>query len=122
MTEAIVSCAPADTVHTAATLMAVHRINAVVVMQNAEATGVISQTDVVLARQGRSREEAQSLPVSEVMSDGCVTCDVDALLSDAVTTMSRLKIHRLVVTRTEGSRAVPVGLLSMTDVVRKLML
>ena len=107
---------------TAATLMAAHRINAVVVMRDAEALGVISQTDVVLARQGRSREAAQALPVGEIMTEGCITCDVEASLSDAISTMARLKVHRLVVTRNEGGRDVPVGLLSMTDIVRKVML
>jgi crotonyl-CoA carboxylase/reductase len=122
MSKSIVSCGPADSVHTAATLMAAHRINAVVVMQNAEALGVISQTDVVLARQGRTREDAQALEVGTIMTEGCVTCDVTTPLSDAISTMARLKIHRLVVTRYEGERDVPVGLLSMTDIVRKVML
>ena len=122
MSRNIVSCSPDDVVHTAATLMAAHRINAVVVMKNAEALGVVSQTDVVLARQGRSREDAQKLPVGNAMTDGCITCDVDAPLTDAISTMTKLKINRLVVTQREGGRDVPVGLLSMTDVVRKLML
>ena len=56
------------------------------------------------------------------MTDGCITCDVDAPLTDAISTMTKLKINRLVVTQREGGRDVPVGLLSMTDVVRKLML
>jgi crotonyl-CoA carboxylase/reductase len=91
-------------------------------MTQAEALGVISQTDVVLARQGRSRQAAQALPVADVMTEGCITCDIETPLSDAVTTMTALKIHRLVVTTQECGRAVPVGLLSMTDIVRKLML
>ncbi|MEM7250180.1 MAG: CBS domain-containing protein [Pseudomonadota bacterium] len=122
MTRNIVSCNPQDDVHTAASQMSAHRINAVVVMRNGEALGVISQTDVVLARQGRSREAAGALLVSDVMTEGCVTCDFSARLSDAITTMTTLKIHRLVVTKDEGGRSIPVGLLSMTDIVRKLML
>ena len=122
MTGRIVSCSPTETVHGAASLMTANRINAVVVMNNAEAVGVVSQTDVVLALQGRTRADAQALPVQEVMTEGCVTCDVNASLSDAITTMTALKIHRLVVTRNEGGRDVPVGLLSLTDIVRKLML
>jgi crotonyl-CoA carboxylase/reductase len=100
MTRNIVTCSPADNVHHAATLMAAHRINALVVMTQAEALGVISQTDVVLARQGRSRQAAQALPVADVMTEGCITCDIETPLSDAVTTMTALKIHRLVVTHT----------------------
>lgn len=122
MTRNIVSCTPQDTVHTVATLMAAHRVNAVVVMKDAEALGVVTQTDVVLARQGRTREAARAMPVREVMSDGCVTCDVDESLSNAISTMAKIRIHRLVVTCHEGDRDVPVGLLSMTDIVRKIML
>ncbi len=122
MTKAIVSCSQDDTVHTAAALMAAHRINAVVVMESAQAIGVVSQTDVVLARQGRTRQDAQAMRVGDVMTEGCVTCDVEAPLSDAISTMARLKIHRLVVTKNEGALNVPVGLLSMTDIVRKVML
>ena len=70
MTRKIVSCSPSDNMRTAATLMSAHRVNAVVVMNNAEASGVVSQTDVVLALQGRSREEAHALPVADIMTDG----------------------------------------------------
>lgn len=49
MSASIVSSSPNDVVHTAATLMAAHRVNAVVLMKNAEGVGVVSQTDVVLA-------------------------------------------------------------------------
>ena len=122
MTRNIVSCSPIDNMRTAATLMSAHRINAVVVMNNAEAVGVVSQTDVGLALQGRKREEAHALRGEEIMTEGCVTCDEGTLLSDAITTMTALKIHRLVVTRDEGDRHVPVGLLSLTDIVRKLVL
>ena len=77
-------------------------------MESAQAIGVISQTDVVLARQGRTRQDAQGMRVGDVMTDGCVTCDVEAPLSDAISTMARLKIHRLVVTKNEGALNVPV--------------
>ena len=51
------------------------------------------------------------------MSRGCVTADKDDKLSDAVTTMTRLGIHRLVVTEAKDGKDVPVGILSMTDIV-----
>jgi len=55
------------------------------------------------------------------MTEGCVTCDRKTPLSDAVSTMTRLRIHRLVVTEKRKGRKMPVGVISMTDVVRKLI-
>jgi len=54
---------------------------------------------------------------SEVMTPGCATCDAEMLLSDAVSLMTGRRMHRLVVTE-QGQ---PVGVISMTDVVRKII-
>jgi signal-transduction protein with cAMP-binding, CBS, and nucleotidyltransferase domain len=51
------------------------------------------------------------------MTAGCATVDLDERLSDAVSAMMKRRIHRLVVT--ENGK--PVGVLSMTDLVRRLM-
>ena len=55
------------------------------------------------------------------MSEGCATVDLETPLSDAVTAMTRMGIHRLVVTEQKANRNVPIGVISMTDVVRKLI-
>jgi len=93
-------------------------IHAVVVMDvQGMAVGVVSQTDMVLARQGRTPDEARSMLAREVMTPGCATCDADLLLSDAVSQMTARRMHRLVVTENDQ----PVGVISMTDVVRKIL-
>jgi signal-transduction protein with cAMP-binding, CBS, and nucleotidyltransferase domain len=92
-------------------------IHALVVIEGEKAVGVLSQTDIVLARQGRTVEYARELSVGELMTQGCATVEVDAQLSGAVTDMMKRRIHRLVVT--ENGK--PVGVLSMTDLVRRLM-
>jgi CBS domain-containing protein len=51
------------------------------------------------------------------MTEGCATCDGDTPMSDAITQMMKMRIHRLLVTENDK----PVGVLSMTDVVRRLM-
>jgi len=81
------------------------------------AVGVVSQTDMVLARQGRTPDQARSMLAGEVMTPGCATCDAEMLLSDAVSLMTGRRMHRLVVTE-QGQ---PVGVISMTDVVRKII-
>ena len=113
----IISCKPDDTVGTVAKIMVDKEIHAVVVMDQGKAVGVVSQTDMVLARQGRTPDEARSMTAGAIMTPGCATCDVDMLLSDAVTLMTGRRMHRLVVTEKDQ----PVGVISMTDVVRKII-
>jgi crotonyl-CoA carboxylase/reductase len=121
MNRGLIACAPDDTVGSVASLMVEHRIHAVVVMEAEEAIGVVSQTDVVLARQGRTPEETRQLTARSVMTPGCATCDVNTTLTDAVSTMARLRFHRLVVTERMNGHHVPVGILSMTDVIGKVI-
>ena len=117
----LIACSPEDTIGTVARSMLNSKVHAVVVMENEQAIGVISQTDVVLARQGRSAAEARDLKVRGVMTAGCATCDVDSTLTEAVSTMTRLRIHRLVVTEPMNGHHVPIGIISMTDIIRKFI-
>jgi crotonyl-CoA carboxylase/reductase len=94
-----------------------NEVHAVVVMDAGKAVGVVSQTDMVLARQGRTPGEARAMLASAIMTPGCATCDAGILLSEAVSQMTGRRMHRLVVT--EGGN--PVGVISMTDVVRKII-
>ncbi len=118
MHRGIISCTPTDTVGTVAKIMVNKEIHAVVVMdEQGKAIGVVSQTDMVLARQGRTPDEARSMRAKDVMTPGCATCDAEMLLSDAVSLMTGRRMHRLVVTEKDQ----PVGVISMTDVVRKII-
>jgi len=118
MHRGVIGCAPGDTVAQAAEIMIDKDVHAVVVMDGGQAVGVVSQTDLVLARQGRTADEARAMPVREIMTPECVTCDAGLLLSEAVSLMTGRRLHRLVVTE-NGQLA---GVISMTDVVRKLIL
>ncbi len=113
----IISCSTGETVGQAAKTMIDNDIHALVVIDGEKAVGVISQTDIVLARQNRTMEDARAMKVGEAMTAGCATVDIDAKLSDAVSDMMRRRIHRLVV----AENGKPVGVLSMTDLVRRLM-
>ena len=114
----IISCTPEDTIGAVAKIMVEKEIHAVVVMDaQGQAVGVVSQTDMVLARQGRTPDQARAMQAREVMTPGCATCDADLLLSDAVSLMTGRRMHRLVVTEKDK----PVGVISMTDVVRKII-
>jgi crotonyl-CoA carboxylase/reductase len=118
MHHGIISCTPDDTLGIVAKIMVNKEIHAVVVMDvSGRAIGVVSQTDMVLARQGRTADEARALRAKDVMTPGCATCDAQMLLSEAVSLMTGRRIHRLVVTEADQ----PVGVISMTDVVHKII-
>ncbi|MFZ1885630.1 MAG: crotonyl-CoA carboxylase/reductase [Rhodoplanes sp.] len=117
MHRGIIACAPTDTVGQVAKTMIDKDIHAVVVMEGGKAVGVVSQTDMVLARQGRTADQARVMLAQDIMTPGCATCDADMLLSEAVSLMTGRRMHRLVVTQNDK----PIGVLSMTDVVRKIM-
>jgi len=113
----IISVSRADTLEHAASVMIDNDVHAVVVIEDERAVGVVSQTDIVLAKQGRTPEEARPLVVGDFMTAGCATCDAETKVSTAVSQMMRQRIHRIIVT--EGDK--PIGVLSMTDIVRKLV-
>ena len=104
----------------AAKQMLEYGIHAVVVVgDDGHAVGVVSQTDVVLARQGRTVEQAAVLSVGDIMTPSLVSCTADRRLSEAITLMTRNRIHRLVVVEEQAGKLMPVGILSMTDVIRQ---
>jgi crotonyl-CoA carboxylase/reductase len=113
----IISCGTGDTLADAAKTMIDKDIHALVVIDAGKAVGVLSQTDIVLARQGRKPDEARGMKVGEVMTAGCATIDASTKLSHAITEMMKRRIHRLLVTENDK----PVGVLSMTDIVRRLI-
>ncbi len=121
MTPRIVACSPQDTLRTAASLMVEHGIHAVAVLESGQVTGVVSHTDIILARQGRSQDTALKMPVRSVMTLGAVTCTANTLLTDAVSMMTARRIHRLVVVEEREGRNVPIGVLSTSDVVKNLL-
>ncbi len=104
----------------AAKQMLEYGIHAVVVVgDDGHAVGVVSQTDVVLARQGRTVEQAAALSVGDIMTPSLVSCTSDRKLSEAITLMTRNRVHRLVVVEEQAGKLMPVGILSMTDVIRQ---
>jgi crotonyl-CoA carboxylase/reductase len=122
MRKDVISCRVDSTIEDVVKLLVLHRIHAVVAVDNeGKPVGVISQTDIVLARQGRTQEEARQLKVWWVMTPGCLTCAPTTQLAEAVTLMTRNRVHRLLVTESDGTRETMVGILSMTDVVNKTL-
>ena len=121
MTHRVISCRPQDTLQTAAEIMVKEGIRAVAVIEDDQVTGVISQTDVILARQRQAKGMALRTPVRQHMTLGAIICQPDDLLTDAISSMTARRIHRLVVVEERNGRNVPIGMLSSSDVVRKML-
>lgn len=118
MSTTIHSCLKSDTLADAAKRMIDNHVQALVVLsREGKPVGVVSQTDLVLARQTWAKDQLLDLKVEAVMTHGIETCTPDAPVSEAITRMTRRRIHRLVVV--EGGKA--TGLLSMTAIVRRLV-
>ena len=118
----VFTCGPDDTALRVAQRLVEYRVHALVVMSSdGGAQGVVSQTDVVLARQGRTREELGALTATDIMTAGLVSCSMDTPVSEAVTTMTRRGIHRLIVLEEDNGKRLPLGIVSMTDIVGKML-
>jgi CBS domain-containing protein len=82
--------------------------------------GVISQTDLVRAAATRHLWSGwPGLMVRHLMTSPAITVTPESGLDDAARLMEREHIHRLVVVASGGR--VPIGVLSMTDLVRMLV-
>jgi crotonyl-CoA carboxylase/reductase len=114
----VVSCAPDARVEELARLLGPNGVSAVVVADAKDKpVGIVSRTDLVLARQGRSPDATKNLQASRVMTARVVTCTPETALDAAVTLMTRNQLHRLVVMDGEKADAKMVGMVSMTDVI-----
>ena len=81
MHEGVIVCDMATPLLDVARTMLENQIHAVVVVADDQrAAGVVSQTDVVLAQQGRSVEQAAKLTASDVMTPSLVSCTPDRKL------------------------------------------
>jgi CBS domain-containing protein len=101
----------------AAELMDVYRVNGLPVIDwNGELVGVISQMDLLHARNTEALWHAwPGLAVRHLTSRPAVTVTATTTLDEAAALMERLRIHRLVVVDTDGET--PIGLLSVSDLV-----
>ena len=53
------------------------------------------------------------------MTHSCLTCEATAKLTDAISLMTRNRLHRLVVVEKQGNASKAIGVISMTDVLGK---
>jgi CBS domain-containing protein len=123
MNPSVISCRVETSLREAIDLLQQHRIHALVVVDGpGSLAGVFSQTDALRAwSEGRDYERAMERPVGDFMSNEVVTCMPHFDINRAANLLTNHKIHRLVVVeeRNDG-RVWPIGVLSQTDLVRKM--
>ena len=95
----------------AAKKMTQENISSVLVLRDRQLVGILTDRDFRrrCLSQGISREQ----PVSEIMSTELITVSENTILSDALLSMTRHKIHHLPVMRNER----PVGNLTVSDLI-----
>ena len=109
----VFSAAPQATVAEVAEQLSVRRVGSVLVLQDNEVVGVISERDVVraMAQHGAA---ALTMEVRRIMTTDVVTCDPDDTIEQVMMTMTRGRFRHLPVMR-HGDL---LGLVSIGDVVK----
>ncbi|MCP4164995.1 MAG: CBS domain-containing protein [Chloroflexi bacterium] len=120
MHEGVIACQADTPLSSVARAMSERDIRAVVVVDaGGYLEGLISQTDLVKAE--ASNNKFTTLPdilPEHIMTKDVITTTPDEALSEAVNKLIENRIHRLVVVQPENGHNKPIGILSVTDLVR----
>lgn len=120
MHKGVLTCKPETTIQDAARHMVENDVSALVIADaEGQMVGLLSRTDLVRARL-QEQERWRNLSVSDLMVRDVVTVRADDTLKQASELMMSRHIHRVVVVEENGTRKTPIGILSMTDVVRDM--
>jgi CBS domain-containing protein len=113
----VMSCRVDTPLHEVARRLDSEKINALVVVdESGDLSGVVSQTDLVKV----CERDWESMVAEDVMTSDVVTVVADIPVLTAVELMVDNQIHRVVITQGGLAPRRPVGVLSMTDVVREM--
>ena len=107
---------PNATIHQAALLMSEKRLSSLVVMEQQILCGILTDRDL------RNRVLAKGLNggllVNQVMTSDPFTIEADALIFEAMLTMSENNIHHLPVVKQDSQGQKPIGIITSTDLIR----
>lgn len=91
----------------------------VVVYPNGTAVGVISSLDIVRVLSEKSTEEIKKMTSDDAMTD-IISIEPEKTIGDALKLMVEKRIHRVVVLSSTQAGGKPIGVLSATDIVKKV--
>ncbi len=123
MHRGVITCAPETPLVEVIRRMNQEHVHALVVTgPDGTAVGVVSQTDLLAAGfTSPYSEEFRGMAAWHLMSSPVIAVKTDVSLARAVAILQDRLIHRLVVVAGSGEEpAKPVGILSVTDLVRHL--
>ncbi|NOX62762.1 MAG: CBS domain-containing protein [Chloroflexi bacterium] len=123
MHHGVITCNPTTAIPEVARLMNEHDISAVVVVDDRELlAGIITRSDLVVLY--GYDEMWPHLRADQVMITQVATVKPNDPAFKAAQEMRRRRIHRLVVVEptARGERPRPIGVISMTDIVRDMSL
>src|SRR6185436_15392325 len=103
-----------DSVKNAAARMRAFDIGCLLVRDDQELVGVITDRDIAV-RVTAAGKNARTTAVSEVMSPGIICCSEDQDVEEAARMMEINQLHRLVLIDREGH---PTGIVSLGDLAR----
>ena len=122
MREGVVTCRPDTPAAEVADTMKRHDVSALVVVDDGGfVLGVISETDLLNAVFVQPYlRHWRGMTARHLMSSPVVSVRAETPVEEATNLMHERRIHRVVVTDPEGGRERPIGILSMTDLVRHM--
>ena len=109
---AVLTIAPSETVTTLLSALAEHNVGALVVVQDSDVAGIVSERDVVRRLAGRGAEMLAST-VADIMSTDVVSCSSKDKVDSVAETMTERRIRHMPVID-DGEL---VGIVSIGDVV-----
>lgn len=118
MSRSVMACTPETTVREAARRMVEHNVNALVVVEEAvgELEGIVSRSDLARVYE----QDLDATTIESVMSHDVETIIPDIPVSAAVMIMLDKGVDRLVIQHAKPAPQRPVGVLSLSDVIRDI--
>src|SRR4026208_1108977 len=120
MHHGVITCQPETPVAEVATTMGSNDISALVVVnQQGAVVGVISRTDLINARFVQPyMKHWRGLNAEHLMTKPVISVSPDTTIGEAVQMLNEKHIHRLVVAEKVNDQMTPIGILSVTDLVK----
>jgi len=114
MTPNVVTIHPDQTIESAARLMTRYSISSVIVSENDEAVGILTERDIMM-RIVAVGQNPKKVMVRDIMTPDIVSCDPSTPLVEACRTMQEKRIKKLAVFDDKELR----GIVSLTDIAQR---
>jgi CBS domain-containing protein len=112
MSSPVVSVPPETSIREAARIMADNHVGSVIVIKNGKVVGIVTDRDILLLLAEGSRNDFDSLPVSEIMTRYVHYIQAGSDVNRAVEMMTEFKVKKLPVLSGEKI----VGIITVSDI------